>query len=151
MHNSSIFPNKSISINYRHRTKFVGEDINHFFLLEKKEFLIKYGYKWQSFISISLMQKATSQHSDPAITLYRLIEISVYCLRLSLPETMHAKWQSKFSSLVSLTIHDWGNHFCVLYNDCHLTVTLPQHATVINIGRTWKDACKWLIILLVEE
>lgn len=66
-------------------------------------------------------------------------------------ETLQAQTQSEASGLILLTIHDWLHGLDILVNDGHLTVSLTQHAPVIDIGRTWWMQYKFFIMIKLEK
>lgn len=53
------------------------------------------------------------------------------------PEAAQAQGLGEPPGAVLLAIHDGGHGVAVLHDDGHLTVPLPQHAAVVDVGRAW--------------
>lgn len=55
------------------------------------------------------------------------------------PKALEPKSLGKLASLVLFSIHYRRDCLRVLHNDSHFTVTLSQHASVIYVGRAYKE------------
>lgn len=53
------------------------------------------------------------------------------------PEALQPKSLGEAASLVLFSIHHRRDCLCVLHDDSHFTVTLPQHASIIYVGRAY--------------
>lgn len=55
------------------------------------------------------------------------------------PKALQPKSLGKPASLVLFTIHYRRDCLRVLHNDSHFTITLSQHASVIDVGRAYEE------------
>lgn len=54
-----------------------------------------------------------------------------------LPEALQPKSLGEAASLVLFSVHHRRDRLRVLHNDSHFTVTLSQHASVVDVGRAY--------------
>lgn len=64
------------------------------------------------------------------------------------PKALQPESQGKLAGLVLFSIHHGRDHLGVLHNDCHLTVSLSQHASVVDVGRAYRRNSEKLLAAL---